>query len=76
MDNPPQADLVLILGTSLKVQPAAQFALNMARNHPAILVNLVETGYEQYMELFLPMNLDAFAETVFKALKEPDQILQ
>ncbi len=70
MDNPPETDLVLILGTSLKVQPAAQFALNMAASHPAILVNLVETGYEEAMELFLPMNLESFAEAVSEALEE------
>ena len=76
MDNPPETDLVLILGTSLKVQPAAQFALDMARRHPAILVNLVETGYEKEMELFLPMNLEAFAEAASDALEHPYQMIQ
>ncbi len=76
MDSPPQVDLVLILGTSLKVQPAARFALDMARKYPAILVNLEETGYEDQMELFIRKDLEEFADSVSFRLKETDQILQ
>jgi NAD-dependent SIR2 family protein deacetylase len=61
LDEPPEADLVLILGTSLNVQPAALFALKLISHVPSILVNLEETPYDDEMDVILHKDLDSFA---------------
>lgn len=64
LNDPPETDLVLILGTSLNVQPAAGFAVEMAGKVPSILVNREPTPYDDTMTLVYNEDLENFAEYV------------
>ncbi len=68
MENPPPADLILILGTSLTVQPASLFALNLVSRVPSILVNLEQTDYDDEMTVALREDVEHFAEAVAAAI--------
>ena len=68
LQTPPQADLILILGTSLTVQPASLFALNLAARVPSILVNLEQTEYDNDMTVALQEDVEYFAEVVAAAI--------
>lgn len=67
--RPPEADLLLILGTSLNVQPTSKFAIEVAERIPSILVNLEVTQYDDYMTVVLNSDLDEFAEVTRKRLE-------
>src|SRR5690554_435430 len=64
LQHPPAIDLVLILGSSLNVQPAAGFALEMAKKAPSILVNLGATPYDDAIDLVYHNDLEVFAEYI------------
>lgn len=66
VNNPPETDLVLILGSSLNVQPAAGFALEMAMKVPSILVNLAATPYDNAISLVYHEDLEVFAEYILR----------
>lgn len=68
MENPPPCDLILIMGTSLNVQPASLFALDMAAKVPSLLVNLEATEYDHKMDIVLYSDLDFFADYIMKNL--------
>lgn len=70
LENPPPCDLILILGTSLNVQPASLFALEMAAKVPSLLVNLQRTDYDSQMDLVLHSDLDLFADYMMKKLPQ------
>ena len=55
--RPPKPDLFIAMGTSLQVQPAAGFALAMARAYPSALLNRDETGFEGAFDMFVPGEL-------------------
>lgn len=59
--HPPEGDLLLILGTSLTVQPACLLAADLARRMPAVLVNRDPTPYDGLMRAVLTADVDAFA---------------
>lgn len=46
--NPPQMDLLLVMGTSLLVEPVSSFILQLASRTTSILFNRDKTGFENY----------------------------
>jgi NAD-dependent SIR2 family protein deacetylase len=64
----PEADMILILGTSLNVQPSSKFALEIAERVPSVIVNLEPTQYDDEMTYVLHVDLDEFAEKVWEVL--------
>jgi NAD-dependent SIR2 family protein deacetylase len=69
MNDPPEADLILILGTSLNVQPVAGFAVEMAEKVPSILVNIQPTPYDNRLTLVYHEDLEAFADDAYHQLR-------
>ena len=66
-DRPPEADLLVVMGTSLSVQPVAGFALSLAPRLPSILVNREAGIHDGQFDLVYHGELDHFAaETVRK----------
>jgi NAD-dependent SIR2 family protein deacetylase len=59
--KPPEPELFIALGTSLQVQPAASFALAMAKTCPSALLNRDETGFEGAFDVFVRGELDAIS---------------
>lgn len=58
MEDPPRGDLLLVLGTSLSVYPAAAFALNRTAEMPSILINRDPTEVVDRFDLVLRGDLD------------------
>ncbi len=70
LNNHPKSDLILILGTSLNVQPTSKFAIELSEKVPSVLVNLEPTQYDNEMTFVLHEDLDEFAEKVQNALEK------
>ena len=70
--TPPNTDLLLIIGTSLMVQPAASFALKLAQYSSSIIVNLEPTEYDQLFTYSIYENLDSFSKEVWDNLKKEE----
>lgn len=68
LERPPKADMILVLGTSLNVQPAATFALRLVSQVPSVMVNLASTSFDRRVTHSFLMDLDDFAEIVWKEL--------
>jgi NAD-dependent SIR2 family protein deacetylase len=68
--HPPKADLILILGTSLQVQPSSQFALDIASKAPSVCVSLAPTPYDRRMTHVIREDLDEFADAVWNRLNK------
>ena len=68
--NPPDTDLVLVMGTSLTVQPAANFALKVAGNTTSIIVNLETTLYDSIFTYSIKEDLDNFSKQIWDELKK------
>lgn len=66
--NPPFSDLILIMGTSLKVQPAAGLALMIAEKVPSIFVNRDATEYDNLFDYVIHDDLDVFTGRIEKIL--------
>lgn len=66
--RPPEADLLLVMGTSLTVQPVAGFALSLAPQLPSILVNRDPGSYDRDFSLVYHGELDAFAAALLKQI--------
>lgn len=64
--NPPKRDLLIVAGSSLTVQPAASFALNLLRTTPSILINLEETYYDNLFSYVFHIDTDKFVEKIWK----------
>jgi NAD-dependent deacetylase len=60
-DNPPESDLILILGTSLNVHPASDLVLKLIGKAPSLIVNRDATDYDSYMDYVLHGELEEFA---------------
>lgn len=69
LNNPPEADLVIILGTSLNVMPTSKFPLELSEKVPSILVNLEPTQWDENMTYVLNEDLDRFSEIVYDKLE-------
>ncbi|MDC7224701.1 MAG: silent information regulator protein Sir2, partial [Spirochaetales bacterium] len=63
-ENPPQGDLLLILGTSLNVRPAADLALKLAGRMKSILINRDRTDYDSLMDYTIHEDLDTFVNSL------------
>lgn len=68
--NPPAADLILVLGTSLQVQPSSQFALDIASRAPSVCVSLAPTPYDRRMTHVIHEDLDEFAAAIWDRLNK------
>ncbi len=60
-NNPPRTDLLIVMGTSLTVQPAAGFALNIAQNTASIFINNCETAYDNAFTYKIESDTDSFS---------------
>lgn len=69
-NNPPEADLIIVMGTSLEVNPAAQFPLLYRGRCPLILVNNKETRYDDFFTHICNLDCDDFSARVWGELKE------
>lgn len=69
-EKPPAADLVIVMGTSLEVNPAAQFPMLYRNSCPLILVNNKETRYDKYFTSIYNMDCDKFSEVLWNDLKD------
>ena len=72
-ESPPEADLVMILGSSLTVQPIAGLVVDMVEEIPSILVNFEPTAYDHEMTQVVHDDLDVFADTVWRALEDNEE---
>jgi NAD-dependent SIR2 family protein deacetylase len=68
--NPPETDLLLVMGTSLTVQPAASYALKIADSTKSIIVNLESTAYDSIFNYSIKEDLDKFSKQVWDELKK------
>ena len=68
--NPPETDLLLVMGTSLTVQPAASFALKIADKTTSIIVNSESTMYDSIFNYSIKKDLDIFSKQVWEKLKK------
>jgi NAD-dependent SIR2 family protein deacetylase len=66
--RPPEADLLLVLGTSLTVQPVAGFALRLAQQLPSILINREPGPNDDVFDLVHHGELDIFAAEAAQSL--------
>lgn len=70
---PPAADVLLVLGSSLLVQPAAQYPLRVMQHSPGILsalVNNTPTPFDDYFTLTLHKDIDSFLTTIRFLMEE------
>ncbi len=68
-ENPPGTDLLLVLGTSLSVHPAADLALRIAANSPSIIVNRDPTDYDSAFDYVIHEDLDVFAGHMIELIR-------
>lgn len=70
MSNPPVTDLLLVIGTSLKVQPAAMFPVVVhEKYHPvSIMINMEKTDYDFVFTYRLQDDIDTFFKNVSNKL--------
>jgi NAD-dependent SIR2 family protein deacetylase len=68
-DNPPESDLILVLGTSLSVQPAASLAVNLARKTTSIIINNEATDYDSLFTHVVRSDTDEFCESAWEYMK-------
>jgi NAD-dependent SIR2 family protein deacetylase len=69
-ESPPETDLLLAMGSSLTVQPAASFALKLAVRTRSILVNLSPTEYDDMFTYSVHEDLDTFSRKVWDLLRK------
>jgi len=66
-ENPPEADLLLIIGSSLKVAPAARYPLRVLQNKPetiSVLINNDPTPYDEYFTFIIHNDIDETFKTL------------
>lgn len=69
MDNPPKADLLLVMGTSLTVQPASFFPLEYLRQKiDSIIVNRDPTSYDAFFTHKISLDCDYFSNELINEL--------
>jgi NAD-dependent SIR2 family protein deacetylase len=68
-EDPPDADVLLVMGSSLQTQPAAGFAVELAEEMPSILVNLEPTSYDDLFMHVVHDDVDVFAEQTWSQMK-------
>ncbi len=63
-ENPPESDLILILGTSLNVHPASDLALKLLNRAPSLIVNRDATDFDRFIDTVIHGELEEFARTM------------
>ncbi len=66
--KPPEADLLMVMGSSLNVYPAAGFALELTQHMPSIIINLEPTQYDDIVTYSIHEDLDVFCEEIWSEL--------
>lgn len=69
-ENPPPCDLIIVMGSSLVVQPAASFALMLANKHKSIIVNRDPTDFDYLFDFVFHMLTDEFCKIVWDRLED------
>lgn len=69
IENPPEADLVVVMGTSLAVQPAASLPLMYRGKCPLVLVNRDKTDYDSYFDYIIYSDCDKFSKSMWDSLR-------
>lgn len=64
LENPPELDLIIVVGTTLTVEPAASFPKHYLGRCPTILVNRDETPYDSYFDYVVRDSIDDFFKGV------------
>lgn len=64
LENPPQLDLLIVIGTSLTVEPAAGFPRNYFGRIPTILINRDKTPYDDFFDYIVRESIDDFFKGV------------
>lgn len=67
-ESPPKTDLLVVMGSSLTVQPAANFALNIANSTASILINLDRTDYDYMFTYTIHDDLDKASKMIWNDL--------
>ena len=65
--SPPAADLILVLGSSLTVQPAARYPLRLMQHRPdamSVLINNEPTPFDDYFTLVVNHDIDETFESL------------
>lgn len=64
LEKPPELDLLIVIGTSLTVEPAAGFPRNYFGRCQTILVNRDSTPYDDYFDYVVKEDIDEFFKGV------------
>lgn len=67
--HPPESDLLIVLGTSLTVHPAADLVLKIAESCPSFILNKDTTPYDHFFLQRIPGDLDTAANKLWSLLK-------
>lgn len=70
--DPPAADVLLVLGSSLMVQPAAQYPLRLMQRDPgvfSVIVNNTPTTFDSYFTLIVREDLDDLFREVLREMQ-------
>ncbi|WP_028974127.1 Sir2 family NAD-dependent protein deacetylase [Spirochaeta cellobiosiphila] len=67
--NPPKADFILVLGTSLQVHPVAGIALDWVKNVSSLLINQELTGVESSFSFTFQNDLDQTIKEIWDRLR-------
>lgn len=61
--KPPQMDLLLVMGTSLQVEPVSSFILQLASRVTSVIFNRDKTGFENYFTHNIICDLDEYFDS-------------
>lgn len=64
LETPPELDLIIAVGTSLQVEPAASFVKYYFNKIPTVLINRDSTPYDRCFDYILNMDIDDFFKEV------------
>lgn len=68
----PKFDLVIVMGSSLTVNPAASVVMSFTDKIPSMIINLEATHYDNQIDYVIHKDLDEFAKIAWKNLKETE----
>ena len=66
--DPPDTNLLLVIGSSLTVMPAASFALNLAKRSISVIVNMAATDYDGYFTHVIHGDADEFCKVIWDGM--------
>ncbi len=68
-DEPPDVDLLVVMGTSLTVQPAASLALKFVTNTKSIIINRDPTPFDSRFNLVINGELDKIVDKIWEFIE-------